>query len=50
MSTHRCFALLFPLYPIAATVDRSAGAGDLDGAQDADSSEIGYFVKIDIAE
>ena len=41
MSTHRCFALLFS-YPITATDDGTAGAGDLEGAY--------YYVEYDAAE
>ena len=37
MSTHRCFALLFP-YPVTATDD---------GAQDADDPADGYYVEFD---
>ena len=40
MSTHCCFALLFP-YPIAATDD---------GPAEADVPELDYFVEIDFAE
>ena len=41
MSTHRCFAILFLPYPVAATDD---------GTQDAGDSIAGYYVDIDAAE